>query len=128
MRSASAVFFFTLLIVIGSTAQQQAPGVAPSIEELRALGKQVMPPRVIKRVNPDYPEELRRKKISGAVAVEFVVSENGKPEELTVKHSSNHIFDRLAVDAVKQWRFEPARVDGKPAPVHVSVEINFNLF
>jgi TonB family protein len=37
-------------------------------------------------------------------------------------------LDEKAIEAVKQWRFAPARKDGKPVPVAVDVEVNFRLF
>ncbi|HKR29311.1 MAG TPA: energy transducer TonB, partial [Terriglobales bacterium] len=70
----------------------------------------------------------RKKKKTGTDVISFVVDEHGIPRQLEIKHTSDHGFDRVALDAVKQWRFEPATVDGEPTPVITDAEISFRLY
>lgn len=89
----------------------------------------VQAPKVTFDVRPAYTAEAMREKIQGKVELQTVVGTDGKPGEVTVKTSldKTHGLDDNAVDALKQWRFEPGRKDGKAVPVLVSVEMTFVL-
>ncbi len=82
-------------------------------------------PRVSRQVAPDYPAELRKKKISGTVYVIFIVSKQGRVEQAKVQKSTNPAFDAPALKAVKQWRFEPGRKNGAPVQFRMRVPITF---
>jgi periplasmic protein TonB len=52
---------------------------------------------------------------NGAVVqLEFLVREDGRPAEFSIKSTPDDVLARLVVEAVKQWRFQPAEIDGKP--------------
>jgi periplasmic protein TonB len=82
-------------------------------------------PRVSRQVAPDYPAELRQKKLSGTVYVIFIVSKQGRVEQAKVQKSTNPAFDAPALKAVKQWRFEPGRKNGAPVQFRMRVPITF---
>lgn len=104
---------------------QETQSPAKTVGELQLLGKQVVPPKILYQTEPDFSEKLRKKKISGTVVIIFVVDEQGLPRELKIKSCSNHVFDAPALNAVKQRRFEPAKVDGQSVPVVANVEVEF---
>jgi periplasmic protein TonB len=81
------------------------------------------PPRVLKQVQPDFPKNLWGK--PGAVAVMAVVGIDGKVGDTKVVSSPHPELNPLAVNAVKQWQFDPARKDGKPVPVTITVNVAF---
>jgi len=58
-----------------------------------------------------------------SVQLEFVVSEDGKPSGFSIKSASDDVLAKLVVEAVKQWRFLPAEVDGKPVATKVSLPV-----
>jgi protein TonB len=79
-------------------------------------------------VPPLYPPRCRRLGIEGTVRVRVLVGERGRPLEVLVGHSSGDAsLDDAALDAVRRWRFEPARRDGTPIRVWAIVPIEFRL-
>jgi protein TonB len=82
-------------------------------------------PRVTQQRAPEYPPELKKKKISGTVYVIFVVSKQGRVEQAKVQKSTNPAFDAPALKAVKRWSFEPGRKNGKPVQFRMRVPISF---
>lgn len=77
---------------------------------------------------PKYPSLSRRSGEEGRVLLRVLVNANGNPE--TVELSSTSGFERLdnaALEAVKQWRFVPAKKNNTPMSAYVTVPINFSL-
>jgi TonB family protein len=93
-------------------------------EQVYDLGPGITPPRVVRQVAPEHPAEGFR--IAGSVMVGLVVSSHGDPREVRILRSLEKSVDQSAVDAVKQWRFEPARKGGAPVAVRLSIEIRFH--
>jgi len=88
----------------------------------------VKPPKIVNKVQPDYPESARDAKIEGTVVVDTVIDEHGRVRNPTVAESSgNADLDRSAVDTVAQWTFQPATLDGKPVEVYYTITIRFAL-
>ncbi len=88
----------------------------------------VTQPRVLYDPDPDYSEEARRAKFQGSVILAMVVGADGKTRNLQVQRSVGMGLDEKAMAAVKQWRFQPATLDGRPVAVRISVEVSFRLF
>jgi TonB family protein len=88
----------------------------------------VTPPRLIHNTNPEFTDEARRKKIQGIVTLSLVVDSNGQPTDVQVVTPLGHGLDEKAVEAVKQWRFQPATKDGNPIAKKIAVEVNFHLY
>ena len=125
----NVLWLVLMLGIAGSVdASVEAQGSAKTVEQYKQLGKEVIPPRVTKHVSAEYPEKLRRKKITGTVIISLVVDENGVPQQLEVRESSDPGFNSPALSAVSQWRFIPGQVDGKPTPIATSAEISFRLY
>ena len=89
------------------------------------VGGDVKAPVVIKRVEPVYPEEARKQRISGIVIIEARISEAGVVEDVQVLKPLPFGLDQAAADAVKQWEFRPATLDGKPVSVIFNLTVNF---
>jgi TonB family protein len=86
----------------------------------------VTPPKVIDKVTPTYPAEAKEKQIQGEVVVKAKISETGVVTSAEAI-SGPELLQQAAVDAVKQWRFDPAVKDGKPIAVNSDIEIKFRL-
>lgn len=76
------------------------------------------------RVPPVYPEDALRKRIRGLVVLRVLVSETGEPAEIRVEKGREGLT-QAAVQAVRQWRFEPATKGGRPVRTFTTVEIPF---
>jgi protein TonB len=93
-----------------------------------SLGDVDQKPRLVKHVEPEYPEHARKKALSGKVMARFRVDESGIVHDPTVASSSPPgIFDQCVLEAVKRWHFEPARHKGKAVPVLVTVPVRFDI-
>jgi TonB family protein len=92
------------------------------------VGGGVSAPRAIYKPEPEYSTEARQAKYQGTVVVSLVVGADGQPRALRVARALGMGLDEKALEAVRQWRFEPAMKDGRPVSVAVDVEVTFHLF
>ena len=90
-------------------------------------GAGITPPAIIREVRPDYSEEARRRGLSGDVELEIVVRADGSVGNVRLLRGLGGGLDQRAIDAVKQWRFSPARRFGTPVDVMVEVAVEFKL-
>lgn len=87
----------------------------------------ILAPKALNRVEPVYPEEYRRARIRGIVIVQASISDHGVVEDVRLLKSVAPDLDAAAIAAVRQWTFEPGRMDGKPVPVIFNLTVNFTL-
>jgi TonB family protein len=87
----------------------------------------VNPPRIAKSVNPVYPEAARQARISGLVLLNVRVDKSGNIKDVMALKSVDESLSRAAIEAVKQWKYEPYIKDGKPVEIVFTVTINFQL-
>jgi TonB family protein len=83
------------------------------------------PAQVLKKVAPVYPAIARARRLSGAVTVEFTVGKDGKVSNLKLT-SGLPIFRDAAFDAIKQWVFKPAKLNGQTIDQAEQVKMTFN--
>ena len=88
----------------------------------------VSSPRILYKPDPEYTEEARKAKYQGVCVLWLVVGPDGTPHDVRVSRALGMGLDQKAIEAVRQWKFEPARKDGKPVSVMVNVEVNFRLY
>jgi protein TonB len=82
-------------------------------------------PVLLSRVEPSYPQVARRAGLGGRVTVRAVIAEDGSVDTVEVLASTNSLFNEAAVDAVRKWRYRPARMNGGPVRVYFSVVVDF---
>jgi len=92
------------------------------------VGGGVSAPKATYAPDPEYSEEARKAKYQGTCAVSLIVGPDGKPRDIRVARSLGLGLDEKAIEAVNQWKFEPAMKDGKPVAVAISVEVTFRLY
>ena len=85
-----------------------------------------MPPRKIVDVSPQYPESARQAKIQGLVILDATIDAGGNVVDAKVLRSVP-MLDQAALDAVRQWKYLPAQLDGKPTAVMMTLTVNFRL-
>lgn len=83
------------------------------------------PPRAKYSPDPEFPELAPDAEQRGLVVMLVGVNEKGRVAPVRVLRSSGDAFEKSAVETVKKWKFKPARKDGKPVPVQVTVEMTF---
>ena len=94
---------------------------------LVAIGKGVTPPRLISSPAPESAQAPGPAKHSGTVTLRLVVSTEGKAENIKILKSLGPALDQKAIDALRQWKFEPAMKDGQAVAVEIAVEVDFRL-
>jgi len=86
----------------------------------------IKPPRLVKEVAPVYPEVARVAMVEGVVILGVKTDEEGKVKDVIVLRSIP-LLDQAAIDAVRQWVYEPLVIDGKAVPVVFTVTVRFQL-
>jgi protein TonB len=92
------------------------------------VGGGVSAPRAIETPDPEYSEEARKAKYQGTCVLWLIVGPDGKPRDIKVARALGMGLDEKAIEAVRNWKFEPALKDGKPVAVQINVEVNFRLY
>jgi len=82
-------------------------------------------PNVLRQVVPSYPEELRRQGIEGQVELQVGIDEEGNVGGVRILKSLNPYLDNSAVQALKQWKYEPVQRNGVPVPAVITLTVNF---
>jgi TonB family protein len=103
-----------------------APLAQPQVETYEP-GDGFTPPRVVTHVDPQFSDAARQSRFQGTVLLEGIVQTDGTMTGVNVLRSLETQLDRNAVYALKQWRFEPGKLDGRAVPVRLVIEVNFNL-
>jgi protein TonB len=92
-----------------------------------AVAPDMVPPALVRRVQPAYPAIAIAARLPGFVVLQAVIGEDGSVEDVTVLRASNPIFVRSAVDAVRQWKYRAALQSGRPVRVYFTVRVEFQL-
>ena len=107
----------------GVPGGEAEPG-APAAEETPVFWKM----KPLETRPPIYPPRCLRMGIEGTVRVRVLVGEDGRPQEVTIgKSSGESALDESAMDAVRQWRFEPAKRNGVPVRAWAIIPVEFKL-
>lgn len=85
------------------------------------------PPKLTHYVEPDFSPSSKEAFVEGTVKISTVVTTEGLPSMLKIVKGLNTDEDKTAVEAVKQWRFQPGTKAGQPVRVKVTVEVDFHL-
>jgi protein TonB len=108
---------------IGGTGK--AGALDERLESVFSLAEIDQKPRVIFQNTPVYPTSMRGKKVEGLVTVVFIVDQSGKVLKPRVEKASHPAFEKPAIDAVKQWKFEPAVKGGQRVSCKMRAPIRF---
>gem|GEM_PF-5198970 len=108
--------------------------INPEIDEsvdpdtIYTLSEVEIPPKVVYTVPPRYPIEAYKNNISGYVKLKYVVTKEGKTKDITIKEASpKGVFEAAAIQAVEQYRFNPAVKKGQAVNVSVNMPIQFDV-
>jgi TonB family protein len=103
-------------------------GESQSDEPVIRITSEVTPPTVIHKPAPEYTQEGRKLRRQGRCIISALVGSDGRVKRMQVLRRLGARLDESAMRTVKEWRFEPARKDGKPVAVLIQIEVGFNLY
>ena len=83
-------------------------------------------PKLINEIKPVYPEIARQSMVQGTVVIQALIDEEGQVYIEKVIQSVP-MLDQAAIDAVRQWKYSPAKLNGEPVKVHADITITFRL-
>jgi protein TonB len=117
----------------GGVGSGHGPGVGPGYGGgigggVYRVGGGVSAPRAIYQPDPEYSEEARKAKYQGTVVLWMIVGADGRPRDIKVMRQVGMGLDEKAIEAVRTWKFEPARKNGQPVAVQINVEVSFRLY
>jgi len=84
--------------------------------------------RSIYSPNPEYTKKARKARVQGAVTLALTVGTDGRAHDIKVLKRVGYGLDEKAVDAVQEWRWEPALEDGTPKESKILVEVSFGVY
>jgi len=91
------------------------------------VGGDVKAPERIFSPQPAYTEIARKARIQGVVIVQAIIDKQGNVTNVKVLKGLPMGLEQAAVDAIKQWKFKPATLNGKPVTVYYNLTVNFKL-
>lgn len=105
-------------------------GIAPPPPKVTpkrvTVGGNVQAARLVNKVTPLYPPLARQTRISGTVRLHAIIGKNGGVEQLQVV-SGHPLLVQSALDAVRQWRYQPTLLNGDPVEVDTEIDVVFSL-
>jgi TonB family protein len=118
MKRAFALAALTIFVCATSRTSQAQDEGGPKITKA---------PKLVKFVPAIYPQEKHDARITGSVLLSIEIGDDGKVGEVEVVTGAAPDFDAAAVAAAKQFVFEPAEIDGQPAPVKITYRYDFTI-
>jgi len=104
----------------GNIVAPEAGPVAPS------KGGQLQQPKLVSSVGAVYPPNARAQHVQGDVIIDAMVDATGRVTPVKVI-TGHPLLQQAAMDSVRLWKYEPARLNGEPIPIHIKVSITFHL-
>jgi TonB family protein len=125
----------TKILARFSIPENRRPGVAvafemptvPVLGPIYKVGPGVTAPKPLKTPDPEYSQEAKHGKYQGRCDLGVVIGPDGRTYDIKVTRYLGEGLDEKAIEAVRKWRFEPARKDGKPVAVAITVQVEFHL-
>jgi protein TonB len=111
--------------IVSSTTRPLLPPPPVPQKPIR-VGGRIRPPRLIQRVEPDYPTIARQARIQGEVRIDAVIDSSGRVTEMKVL-SGHPLLVQAALNAVQRWVYEPTYLNEQPIAVLLEVTVFFRL-
>ena len=104
------------------------PAVAAAAAPKRIrVGGNVQASRLVSQLRPVYPESAKAAGVHGSVLLRAVVLMDGTPGGIKVISSPSEELSKASVEAVRQWRYSPTMLNGKPVEVVTDITVNYSL-
>lgn len=115
------------VMITGHKPPTVTPSVAGTPQRIR-VGGNVQAARLIQQTRPEYPEELQQAGVQGTVVIDAIISKQG--DIISTRVLSTGVdarLSQLALNAVKQWRYQPTLLNGEPVEVITTIDIDYRL-
>lgn len=109
----------------GSSASAPPPPPPKALSRIK-LGGQVQAAKIVAQPQPVYPALARQARIQGNVVLHAIIDKDGRVGQLEVV-SGHPLLVQSALDAVKQWRYQPTQLNGDPVEVDTTITVSFVL-
>lgn len=113
----------------GTEGRDLPPEIRQPAAERKArqqVSEGVMEAMLVRKVLPSYPLIAKNMRLSGSVVLHAVIGTDGSVRQLQVL-SGNILLARAALEAVREWRYQPTRLSGEPVEVETTITVNFIL-
>lgn len=115
----------------GTGSAERATGSADGASSAEPAQPEYVPISSLTRTNyvvPEYPRTAQRRNLTGWVDVSFTVTPQGRVEDVGILNAEpGNVFDEAAIEAIRQWRFEPPMENDVPVARRVAVRLSFDL-
>ncbi|MGC1684007.1 MAG: energy transducer TonB, partial [Candidatus Acidiferrales bacterium] len=111
--------------IIGGTGSNLPPPPKPTQQRIR-VGGNVQSAKMIRQVQPVYPQIAKTAHVQGTVLLHAIISKDGSVQELQYV-SGPPLLMKAAMDAVREWRYQPTLLNGEPVEVETTVSVIFTL-
>jgi periplasmic protein TonB len=112
--------------VIGGAGSAGPPPPPKSSPKRITVGGNVQSAHLVNKVQPSYPALARQTRISGTVKLHAIIGKDGTVQQLQVV-SGHPLLVQSALDAVRQWRYQPTLLNGDPVEVDTEIDVVFSL-
>jgi len=130
LRSGKVAGYFVL---VGGTYRRldcqqlgMRPPGSPTIGGPLHVGGNLQAARIIKKVPPVYPEIARANGVSGTVRLHVIIGRDGAIKQLEIVYG-DPMLQQAAVDAVRQWQYQPTLLNGEPVEIDTTIDVIFSL-
>jgi len=103
-----------------------APPPPPPKKDRIRQGGNVQAAKLVNKVQPQYPPLARQTRISGTVRLHAIIGKDGSVQSLTLE-SGHPLLVQAALDAVRQWRYQPTLLNGEAVEVDTTIDVIFSL-
>jgi TonB family protein len=126
-KPVEAVFWTMVHFKLKPQKTETAEVVGGIVGGVLKLGDSVERPKIIKKVDPIYPDEAKKAFVQGVVVLEVTMDEEGNIVKVAVLKSESSLLNQASIDAVKQWKYEPMMSKGSPISVSFNVTLTYRL-
>jgi len=111
--------------IIGGVGSGPPPPPKPTASRIR-VGGNVQAAKMLRQIQPVYPQIAKTAHVQGTVMLHAVIAKDGSVQELTYV-SGPPLLMKSAMDAVRQWRYQPTLLNGEPVEVDTTISVIFTL-
>jgi TonB family protein len=112
----------------GGIGPDSGPYVGEGLPGVHPGRNGVTMPEAIYSPEPSFSDEARKAKVQGIVLLMLIVGKDGRPYNIRVRQSLGMGLDEKAIEAVRDWRFRPANLNGQPVATEIGVQVDFHLY